>query len=491
MLLLGLSAMIVLTSCQGSAPGVLATTPASTQAGPQRPLSAASPADLGEFEVSNDKPLLKVSQEWRPYAQVKASPLGTGLRDATGVPMFKKGSKVYDHPVRQAQDGLVAMESYRISKDPRYLAQAQLDAQRLLDRKVQRDSAYFFPYPFNFSLHSKSANLIRAPWYSAMAQGQALSLFTRLADVTKKPSWRLAADATFGSLLLPPDPKDTTLPWVSWVDDDKHLWLEEYAQQPLAKSDRTFNGHIFAVFGVWDYYRISQDPRAAEIFAGALENVRYHVNRGWRNPQWISQYCMTHAQLDGKYHGVHVEQMRYLNAITGNSDWSVWSDLFQNDYPKPKFESTVRFVAGKPIGYQFDAEGTVIAARAVTINATSTAPASHRARIKGHQGYFYLITGGSLSGFWVQEKANAVSVPGLIVSTPYPYPRLASFNAQPHTGWKLAASGVKADSRTITLGRSSSASFDRSGWIDGVAYVHITNGGLAGRWVPKSGLTLH
>lgn len=281
------------------------------------------------------------------------------------------------------------------------------------------------------------------------------------------------------------------MPFVSWVDADNHLWLEEYAQLPLAKSDRTFNGHIFATFGVWDYYRISKDPRAAKIFAGALENVRYHVNRGWRNPLWISRYCMTHAQLDSKYHGVHVVQLRTLNAITGSSDWSVWSDRLQDDYPKPKLESTVRFAAGKPIGLTFDSEGQVLSTRAITVNGTSTAPASQRARVKGQQGYFYLITAGMLSGYWVQEKANAVSVPGLILSTAYPYPRLASFAPNPHTGWTLTASGLKAEPRTITMSRSSSAEFDRSGWIDGAAYVHIIDGSLAGRWVPKSGLTLH
>jgi len=87
--------------------------------------------------------------------------------------------------VRQAQDGLAALESYRLNNDPSQLAQAKLDAQRLLDRKVQRDAGYFFPYPFDFALHGNTANTIRAPWYSGMAQGLTLSLFSRLADVTR------------------------------------------------------------------------------------------------------------------------------------------------------------------------------------------------------------------------------------------------------------------------------------------------------------------
>lgn len=449
----------------------------------------ASPARLGSFAASNDKPGLEVPQDWRPYARLEAGALGAGTRDATGVPMYKIGSTLYDHPVRQAQDGLLAVESYRINQDPRQLAQAELDAQRLLDRKVQREAGVFFPYPFDFALHGKTADTIRAPWYSGMAQGLALSLFSRLADATGDPSWRLAADETFASLLLPPDPTDLSLPFVSWVDSENHLWIDEYAQQPLTRSDKTFNGHNFAVYGLWDYHRISQNPEAATMFAGALETVRYHIYRDWRTAFWISRYCLTHGPLDLKYHQVHVMQLRQLHSITGNSDWSVWSDRFRDDYPYPQLARTVKLAAGIRMGYKFDSAGRVLGSRGITLSRGSAAPASARTRIRNRP-YYYLITAGSLSGYWVQERVAAAYVPGLILSTAYPYPRTAMFAVGRHTGWSMTASGLRAGARTISLSHISSASFDRSGWIDGASYVHIINGSLVGRWVPTSGLTL-
>lgn len=451
--------------------------------------AAPSPAGLGAFAVSNDKPRLLVTGSWRPYARSVAAPLRTGTRDATGVPMFKIGTKLHDHPVRQAQDGLMALESYRVNKDPRQLAQAKLDAQRLLDRKVLRTPAYFFPYPFSFPLHGNAADTIPAPWYSGMAQGLALSLFSRLSEVTKEPIWRVAADATFNSLLMPVNRQNTALPFVSWVDSSGHLWIDEYAQAPLTKADRTFNGHIFGVFGVWDYFVISQDPRATQVFAGALANLRYRVNRGWQSASWISRYCLTHAVPDRKYHQIHIGQLRSLHAITGSSFWSVWSDRFRDDYPLPVLARTVRLGAGAHTGYQFDSAGRVLARRVLTLNRASMAPASHRARIKTH-GYYYLITAGSLSGYWVQEKAGAVHVPGLILSTSYPLARVAGFAPGSHTGWTMTTSGLRSGSRTLRFSSGSSASFDRSGWIDGASYVRIISGRLAGRWVPTRGLTL-
>jgi len=51
--------------------------------------------------------------------------------------------------------------------------------------------------------------VLRAPWYSGMAQGLAISLFSRLSVVTGEARWRQAATATFDSLLIPPS--DTAL----------------------------------------------------------------------------------------------------------------------------------------------------------------------------------------------------------------------------------------------------------------------------------------
>lgn len=208
------------------------------------------------------------------------------------------------------------------------------------------------------------------------------------------------------------------------------------------------------------------------------------------DPSWISNYSLTHSTLSTKYHQIHVEQLRTLHAITASSDWSVWSDRFQDDYPYPELASTVRFGAGTRVGYTYDKAGAVLATRSITLSKTSTAPSSQRARIKNRP-YFYLITAGSLRGYWVQERAGAVSARSLILSTAYPSTRLASFAPGRHTGWTLTTSGLKAGSQSIGVVRTSTASFGRSGWIDGAPYVRITNGSLAGRWVPTNGLTLH
>ena len=70
--------------------------------------------------------------------------------------------------------------------------------------------------------------------------------------VTGDDAWRTAADRTFASFLVG---RRTGGPWVSEKDADGHLWLEEYAA-PTGKPapDRTFNGHNFAISGLYEYY---------------------------------------------------------------------------------------------------------------------------------------------------------------------------------------------------------------------------------------------
>ena len=44
-------------------------------------------------------------------------------------------------------------------------------------------------------------------------------------------------------------------PWISGIDGDNYLWLEEYpdSDQP----NKTLNGKIFAIYGLYDFYQLT------------------------------------------------------------------------------------------------------------------------------------------------------------------------------------------------------------------------------------------
>jgi hypothetical protein len=275
-----------------------------------------------------------------------------GLRDRHGVRMYRDRGRLVDHPVAQAAYGLANAEKYRASRDEFYLRRAEDQARRLLDRATEHRGAWYLPYPFDFSLHGMAHERLRAPWYSAMAQGQALSLFVRLHELTRDPTYRRAADGVFASFLqpgprlvpgrvagagLPP----AAAPWVVFVDGRGYLWLEEYASR---RPDRTFNGHIFAAWGLWDYWRMTRDGRAAQLWDGALTTLRAYYPT-MRRPGGPSRYCVSHPVYDAKYHEVHVVQMRMLAAMTRNTVFARFAAQLAADH---RVNHTANQAAGQP-----------------------------------------------------------------------------------------------------------------------------------------------
>ncbi len=231
--------------------------------------------------------------------------------DRHGVVLFERDSKRYYHPVAIAQQALAYLESYRINEDPRYLERARTYADQLAAIGTRARGALYFPYRFSFTLAGNRRDVMKPPWYSAMAEGQALSLMVRLFELTGEQRYRTLADSIFTSFLRP---RASGVPWTVFVDGDGYLWLEEYPKSPPM---RVLNGHLFALFGLYDYYLLTGSNDARELIQGAAATVR-HYGRSFEVPGQISYYSLRVHVQNAKYHGIHIKQLRELAAITGD-----------------------------------------------------------------------------------------------------------------------------------------------------------------------------
>lgn len=187
--------------------------------------------------------------------------------DTDGVQIYRRDGERFFHPVGMAQYGLAAVHGYQETGNSEYLRRAEANASKLIEEGVEARGAMYFPYRFDFRLHGDDGDVMTAPWYSAMAQGQALSFFVRLLEVTGDERWREAANDAFTTFTLPREAAGDEEPWTVFVDESRYLWLEEYAKDPPM---RVLNGHIFAIYGLYDYHRLTGDHRAAELFDGAV-----------------------------------------------------------------------------------------------------------------------------------------------------------------------------------------------------------------------------
>jgi D-glucuronyl C5-epimerase C-terminus len=237
------------------------------------------------------------------------------LLDGQGVALFRyNGHNVY-HPLLIARYGLDLLHNYRITTTATgSLARAEVNANFLIDHAVSRDGALYFAYRFTYRNGGQRNDLMRPPWFSALAQGTALILFMRLYAVTGDEHWRTAADSTFATF---EKRRSATKPWTVFVAhrfNFRYLWLEEAPKNPPSQ---VLNGHLYALFGVWEYALATGSAAAVAVFDGAATTIRYQLHR-FRVPGGISYYALRIRQQNPAYHCVHVQQLKILGRMTGD-----------------------------------------------------------------------------------------------------------------------------------------------------------------------------
>ncbi|NJP32587.1 D-glucuronyl C5-epimerase family protein [Micromonospora thermarum] len=215
------------------------------------------------------------------------------------------------------------------------------------------------------------------------------------------------------------------------MDEEGFLWLEEYPVTPGVTGERVLNGHIFALYGVYDYWRLTADSRAVAIFDGAASTLRHHVPASFRAPEWISRYSV-----------------------------------------------------GCP-----NSAGAVLEQKSLTLSRQSNANADQRIRVRG-RGIHYRIYNGALAGYLVAEAPGDRVLLGAVAKHAYTPERTLRFASGTYTGYRYSAGWTVTERRTFTFSRSSAAPFSATAWVNGRLSYQITAGAYAGLWLPAvEGLT--
>jgi hypothetical protein len=153
--------------------------------------------------------------------------------------------------------------------------------------------------------------LLRAPWYSGLAQGSGLSMLVRAAAETGEPVFGEAAHRAFVSLERPADEGG-----VLAIDANGDVWIEEYIVTPPS---HILNGFIWALWGVLDYARWSGKHSATALWDSCVKTLRAHVHEF--DIGWWSLYETRHAEhrmlASLYYHRLHAVQLRVLHDLTG------------------------------------------------------------------------------------------------------------------------------------------------------------------------------
>lgn len=310
-------------------------------------------------------------------------------RDKYGICMVDIHYKFYNQPVTQAQDGLYSLAEYANGGSSTYLTRAEAEANRILSYKTGYKGAWWFPYKFNFEEYGQKQYTAVAPWYSGMAQGEILDLFTKLYIVTGTASWATDARETFTSFL---DPRTATTGKEPWVDivNTGYLWIEEYPTPNLA--DDTINGADFAIWGLVDYATEFRNADAHTLASGALTTMLHAIPKVL-HPGWMVGYSVSHPTDDiTTYHAIVTEQFVTFAEITGNSAFANVALELSTDFPIFRVTGTISLSAGPhQMAHVNSSTLTATSVSTVKVPATTMAPVTARVKLSNESGYWYAV----------------------------------------------------------------------------------------------------
>jgi len=261
---------------------------------------------------------------WRVFNGLDALPVRTrGPHDANGVPLFRwTDGLLYYRPGQVAGHGMRHLDMYQRTGRSAHLAQATRNARVLLQQARHARHAWWLPTWFDFR-----AERLRGPWYDSHVQGWGLSFFVRMYKVTGRQIYRDAADGVFASFLRL---RRSQGPWFSDVVGG-YLWLEHF---PNGVTSRVLNTHLHGVFGLFEYWELTQAPRARLVLEGAITTMRHTVAR-FRRPGRASRYALSSNDGMVKYHGIHIWQLRLLARISGDAYFARVAGRFEDDLDPP------------------------------------------------------------------------------------------------------------------------------------------------------------
>ena len=274
----------------------------------------------------NKYQIIHLSEEKDPYGFETIASLSTNYpKDENGVRLFSIQGKLCYYPVNLSQFILWYIDCYNKTQNTEYLSRSELFANKIIDLSVSYNDACYLPYDFDINPHGNKSILLKAPWFSGMAQGQALSVFVRLYNITRNKKYLDFAHKLFYSFK---NYKKDNLIWTVFIDADNYYWIEEY---PDIEPGRVLNGFIFGIYGLYDYYFLTKDPVCKYYLEAAITTIQKYIGE-FRNPGNVSFYCLRHEHTDANYHQIHIDQLKTLYYMTGESYFLNVADEFYNDY---------------------------------------------------------------------------------------------------------------------------------------------------------------
>jgi hypothetical protein len=256
-----------------------------------------------------------------------------GSFDADGIPVldYKGSLGLQYNPNAVAQYALGFYDLYVNSKELKYkeifLKQADWFVKNI--RIIENDIG-LWEYNFDFEYHTG----LKAPWRSALAQGQGISVMARAYALTKNRIYLETATKAFGAF-----EKEISEPGgVTYTDDKGYIWFEELIFTPPT---HVLNGFIWALWGVYDYYLLTNNQNALRLFNEAVRTLEDNIHRYDIGFWTVYHLLPTKLKMvvSPYYQRLHIVQMEAMYRLTGKPIFKEYGNKWQKYFSNRLYRS--------------------------------------------------------------------------------------------------------------------------------------------------------
>lgn len=246
-----------------------------------------------------------------------------GPHDGQGIPLLNYHGAVglQYNPIAIAQWGLGNYNLFSRSGNPE-AHEKFLKASDWLCERLEQNSHGLHVWNHYFDWEYRQT--LKSPWYSGLAQGQAISLLVRAHADSGERKYLNCAALAFRSFLA-----DIAAGGVRFVDAAKNIWFEEYLVSPPT---HILNGFMWAAWGVYDYFLATGSREAMGLFAAAVKTLDANLHR--YDLGFWSRYELSATMLpmiaSRFYHRLHVTQLHVMYRITSEKIFDAYARRWES-----------------------------------------------------------------------------------------------------------------------------------------------------------------
>jgi len=234
-----------------------------------------------------------------------------GYFDNNGIPMLDYHGKVGKqyNPIAIAQYALGCFNLYKRTAAKKYLDIFIKQVNWLVENLVKNKKGI---YVWNHNFDWEYRDLLKAPWYSALAQGAGLSALVRAYVLLKDKKYLKAAELALESFKY-----ELNEGGVTYTDSDGHIWFEETIVDPPT---HILNGFMWALWGIYDYYLLTHDDSVKELFNRAVLTLHDNLKKFDLGFWSLYEQSGTKIKMIASpfYHSLHVVQLLITYKLTGD-----------------------------------------------------------------------------------------------------------------------------------------------------------------------------